>query len=557
MTSANDQRTGYWSSEEQAYLDELITQFMDGSLVGLRKGTTLRAFLANQLNCNEKRISKRAEKIDGYNGRTKYMGRPFSLREIKARKDKLDRLRTVFLDQVRYRKDLTDPHSKVLERVLGSTLGEVAAGGEGNILLCHHNQYRSPPSMPSNQGSATLRQNDNVMEKAQSRMPATGAISSFNTNHSSVAPEQSLKDQGPKAPFMQCIERSAQAGAHGSSVLALAESGASAAGVAWSNLAIGEEGFSVEKMPAAANQRVNRTPAASASNPSPSGRFKRSSTEAGMLQKIPFEVQKGSSFAATLLLRRRNFGNGSPQGVSFASAESRVPVAASRMSSGSQREQAPPSFRTAIATSPNRSISEPGQASIGPAGSASALVAAAKKFSGWQRKQAPPSFRTVTAIATNMNISEPGQASAGPADGRVPAAAAKAPQVVRGGQPKQAPPSHEHVAVNRDNLDDQSMMLQASLPPAMNIPTRERPTDALLALPSQMSMNTNDNSTAVRLTIILLTQLNESRSFGESNPAVMLALKLLTQVLMTTCNTTSSPAHDLPEEPLPKRARLN
>ncbi|OQR90456.1 hypothetical protein ACHHYP_05501 [Achlya hypogyna] len=51
-------RVGYWSREEQAYACKLIEAFMKGQLQ-LRKGTSLRSFLAHRLGCNPMRVSKK------------------------------------------------------------------------------------------------------------------------------------------------------------------------------------------------------------------------------------------------------------------------------------------------------------------------------------------------------------------------------------------------------------------------------------------------------------------------------------------------------------------
>ncbi|EQC42348.1 hypothetical protein SDRG_00086 [Saprolegnia diclina VS20] len=51
-------RTGYWFREEQVYAWKLIDFFLKGQL-RLRKGTTLRAYLAEQLGCSPMRISKK------------------------------------------------------------------------------------------------------------------------------------------------------------------------------------------------------------------------------------------------------------------------------------------------------------------------------------------------------------------------------------------------------------------------------------------------------------------------------------------------------------------
>ncbi|OQR90556.1 hypothetical protein THRCLA_09286 [Thraustotheca clavata] len=58
LSFATNNRVGYWSREEQAYASKLIEAFMKGQLQ-LRKGTSLRSFLAHRLGCNPMRVSKK------------------------------------------------------------------------------------------------------------------------------------------------------------------------------------------------------------------------------------------------------------------------------------------------------------------------------------------------------------------------------------------------------------------------------------------------------------------------------------------------------------------
>ena len=51
-------RIGYWSQEEQEYAWCLIDYFLKG-ILSIRKGTTLRSFLAEKLCCNPMRVSKK------------------------------------------------------------------------------------------------------------------------------------------------------------------------------------------------------------------------------------------------------------------------------------------------------------------------------------------------------------------------------------------------------------------------------------------------------------------------------------------------------------------
>ncbi|EQC38877.1 hypothetical protein SDRG_03835 [Saprolegnia diclina VS20] len=58
LSFAANNRVGYWSREEQTYASKLIEAFMKGQLQ-LRKGTSLRSFLAHRLGCNPMRVSKK------------------------------------------------------------------------------------------------------------------------------------------------------------------------------------------------------------------------------------------------------------------------------------------------------------------------------------------------------------------------------------------------------------------------------------------------------------------------------------------------------------------
>ena len=52
-------RYGKWSREEEEYAAVLMKEFAAGTLPAVEEGVSLRGFLAEQLRCNPKRISKK------------------------------------------------------------------------------------------------------------------------------------------------------------------------------------------------------------------------------------------------------------------------------------------------------------------------------------------------------------------------------------------------------------------------------------------------------------------------------------------------------------------
>ncbi|CAB9498461.1 RING [Seminavis robusta] len=65
--------SGKWTLEEETYVSFLCEEFRAGSLA-VPEGKSLRCFLADQLGCNAKRISKKYERT-GYNGKLQYIDR--------------------------------------------------------------------------------------------------------------------------------------------------------------------------------------------------------------------------------------------------------------------------------------------------------------------------------------------------------------------------------------------------------------------------------------------------------------------------------------------------
>mmetsp|Transcript_10405 Transcript_10405/g.29739 ORF Transcript_10405/g.29739 Transcript_10405/m.29739 type:complete len:348 (-) Transcript_10405:265-1308(-) len=68
------QKSGKWSSEEEAYADALRVYFQRG-ILNLPEGTTLRCFIANQLQCSPMRVSKKFGASGGL-GKVVYRPRP-------------------------------------------------------------------------------------------------------------------------------------------------------------------------------------------------------------------------------------------------------------------------------------------------------------------------------------------------------------------------------------------------------------------------------------------------------------------------------------------------
>ncbi|CAB9508692.1 expressed unknown protein [Seminavis robusta] len=93
-------RVGTWTEEERAYMNALMGEFKEGSL-NLDEGTTMRGFLAKQLHCGVKRISKKMEGFD-YKGRHSYCphNNTLSPQETTARRERVKVLRSKFLESL-------------------------------------------------------------------------------------------------------------------------------------------------------------------------------------------------------------------------------------------------------------------------------------------------------------------------------------------------------------------------------------------------------------------------------------------------------------------------
>ena len=89
---------GKWTREEEEYLVYLCKDFKDGAL-DIKEGSSLRAFLAEMLGCNPKRVSKKME-CTNYYGRGVFMDQKASIdpKELEERREKLEGLRKKFLE---------------------------------------------------------------------------------------------------------------------------------------------------------------------------------------------------------------------------------------------------------------------------------------------------------------------------------------------------------------------------------------------------------------------------------------------------------------------------
>ncbi|CAB9521887.1 expressed unknown protein [Seminavis robusta] len=104
-------RGGTWSDEEMEFMLAMVKEFRAGS-VPIKKGTTMRSYLAGQLRCIPKRISKKMENSD-YNGRLLYEPAVhFSGKELKERRERLEKLRLKFEDAVVFLQNKDDRSSR-------------------------------------------------------------------------------------------------------------------------------------------------------------------------------------------------------------------------------------------------------------------------------------------------------------------------------------------------------------------------------------------------------------------------------------------------------------
>lgn len=58
-TSTVQKRHGKWTEEEEAYAEHLVVEFLKGTLMDCNDRCSLRSYLAEKLNCEKMRISKK------------------------------------------------------------------------------------------------------------------------------------------------------------------------------------------------------------------------------------------------------------------------------------------------------------------------------------------------------------------------------------------------------------------------------------------------------------------------------------------------------------------
>jgi hypothetical protein len=117
MDGKGKERKGHWTKEEMEYLYALKEDFREGAL-NIDDGSTLRSYLAKQLNCGVKRISKKMEG-SGYNGGQSFARMPFPEDELKARAAKRQRLKESF-----------ERSAHLHEQLKNSRFGEIRFGTE-------------------------------------------------------------------------------------------------------------------------------------------------------------------------------------------------------------------------------------------------------------------------------------------------------------------------------------------------------------------------------------------------------------------------------------------
>ena len=128
-------RAGCWTQEEMDYVNALMTDFRDGALLGVASGTTLRGYLAKNIHCGVKRVSKKLEGTS-YNGRLTFkVKHHFSTAELRFRCGRLALLRAKFEQSV---EDLKAKEAQNNEDGTGS--------GERREVEAHH---LLPPSRAS------------------------------------------------------------------------------------------------------------------------------------------------------------------------------------------------------------------------------------------------------------------------------------------------------------------------------------------------------------------------------------------------------------------------
>jgi hypothetical protein len=68
-----DHHVGKWTAEEEVYSEYLIHLFLKGNITDCEENTTLRAYLAEKLNCKPMRITKKKYLTEFYDGKLTYV----------------------------------------------------------------------------------------------------------------------------------------------------------------------------------------------------------------------------------------------------------------------------------------------------------------------------------------------------------------------------------------------------------------------------------------------------------------------------------------------------
>ena len=152
-TSLGITRKGKWSQEEEEFVEQLIKEFEDGTIVCVN-GTTLRSYLAKRLNCSGMRISK---KFAGKNkGNLMFLGRPNATKGDSEKLRKLDecyvqsilrenQANTLALNHINAQRNAQGMQALAMQQAQHTASAQV--GGVGvltppvNLSLCNLSQY--------------------------------------------------------------------------------------------------------------------------------------------------------------------------------------------------------------------------------------------------------------------------------------------------------------------------------------------------------------------------------------------------------------------------------
>jgi hypothetical protein len=179
MDGKGKERTGHWTKEEMEYLYALVDNFRQGSL-DIEDGTTLRAYLAKQLNCGVKRISKKMES-SGYNGRQSFERMPFRKDELKARAAKLQGLKKSFERSILLHEQLKNGRFNETQGVAGEAQHRAGAGDNPASILNSASLVPCPPQATATEttlariGLMSLQNDLLVARMAGIRSPASYA----------------------------------------------------------------------------------------------------------------------------------------------------------------------------------------------------------------------------------------------------------------------------------------------------------------------------------------------------------------------------------------------